>query len=146
MELAHFSDRCACQDRGRQRPVVLMVLWQGLIRPPAKTCEKGNACLTCNLFVTDERFLDIHKSELVSLDSLIDQRQETHRHRTGETMSENHVWLTLRRREQQALTSIINTLETDDPRTETAVVAPAVTVRTEADQNPHATRRPGWPA
>ncbi|WP_218714150.1 site-specific integrase [Arthrobacter sp. BF1] len=114
--------------------------------PPTKTCEKGNACLTCNLFVTDERFLDIHKSELVSLDSLIDQRQEAHRHRTGEEMSENHVWLTLRRREQQALTCIINTLETDAPRTDTAVVAPAVSVRIEKDQNSRATRRPRRPA
>lgn len=23
--------------------------------PPAKSCDKGNACLTCDLFVTDER-------------------------------------------------------------------------------------------
>ncbi|WP_170835552.1 tyrosine-type recombinase/integrase [Arthrobacter alpinus] len=114
--------------------------------PPAKTCEKGNACLTCNPFVTDERFLDIHKSELVSLDSLIDKRQEAHRHRTGEAMVKNHVWLTLRRREQQALTSIINTLENDATTTDVAVAAPAVSVRTAGDQNTRPTRQPGWSA
>lgn len=36
--------------------------------PPAKSCDKGNACLTCNMFVTDERFLGTHEGELVALD------------------------------------------------------------------------------
>ncbi|MCU6479034.1 tyrosine-type recombinase/integrase [Arthrobacter sp. A2-55] len=100
--------------------------------PPAKTCEKGNACLTCDLFATDERFLDIHKSELVSLDSLIDQRQEIHRERTGEPMSENHVWLTLRRREQQALSTIVKNLETGGSKPAAALPAPATQAREQA--------------
>ena len=52
--------------------------------PPAKSCDKGNACLSCDLFVTDERFLGVHEGELVSLDSLIGKRQEAHTARTGE--------------------------------------------------------------
>lgn len=79
--------------------------------PPAKSCDKGNACLTCNLFVTDERFLGVHEGEAVALDQLIDHRQAAHQQRTGQPMSENHVWLTLRRREQLALKSIVETLK-----------------------------------
>lgn len=78
--------------------------------PPAKSCDKGNACLTCNLFVTDERFLGVHEGEAVALDQLIDNRQAAHQQRTGQPMSENHVWLTLRRREQRALKTIVETL------------------------------------
>lgn len=81
--------------------------------PPARSCDKGNACLTCDLFVTDRRFLDVHESELDGLDQLIEQRQQAHRDRTGEPMTENHVWLTLRRREQGALRAIVDTLQTD---------------------------------
>ncbi|WP_223987877.1 tyrosine-type recombinase/integrase [Arthrobacter sp. NicSoilB8] len=79
--------------------------------PPAKTCDKGNACLTCNLFVTDERFLGVHEGEIVALDQLIDRRQAAHQEHTGQPMSENHVWLTLRRREQRALKTIVDSLK-----------------------------------
>lgn len=56
--------------------------------PPARSCDKGNACLTCDLFVTDRRFLDIHKTERAALDQLVDQRQAAHEQRTGTPMSE----------------------------------------------------------
>lgn len=79
--------------------------------PPAKTCGKGNACLTCDLFVTDARFLSVHEGEIVALDQLVESRQEIHRERTGQPMSENHVWLTLRRRERRALETIVDTLK-----------------------------------
>lgn len=81
--------------------------------PPARSCDKGNACLTCDLFVTDQRFLDVHRAEFDSLNQLIEQRQQAHRERTGRPMSDNHVWLTLRRREQGALRTIIDTLQTE---------------------------------
>lgn len=100
--------------------------------PPAQTCAKGNACLTCDLFVTDERFLGIHEGELVALDALVDKRQEAHQQRTGEPMSENHVWLTLRRREQRALEGIVDAIK--DPARGTAPVAGAGTLaRTDSD-------------
>ncbi|WP_420179868.1 tyrosine-type recombinase/integrase [Paenarthrobacter sp. TA1.8] len=100
--------------------------------PPAQTCGKGNACLTCDLFVTDERFLGVHEGELVALDTLVEKRQEAHQVRTGELMSENHVWLTLRRREQRALENIVDAIK--DPARGAAPVAGAgTTARTNAD-------------
>ncbi|MBT2550851.1 tyrosine-type recombinase/integrase [Arthrobacter sp. ISL-65] len=93
--------------------------------PPAQTCGKGNACLTCDLFVTDERFLGVHEGELVALDTLIEKRQEAHKERTGEPMSENHVWLTLRRREKRALEGIIESIK--DPGSSTGPVSAAGT-------------------
>ncbi len=66
--------------------------------PPAKTCEKGNACLTCDLFVTDRRFRDVHQSEWVNLGHLIERRQMEHRERTGQNMIAEHVWLEQRHR------------------------------------------------
>lgn len=101
--------------------------------PPSKSCEKGNACLTCDLFVTDERFLDVHKTELVSLESLIETRQDSHRDRTGELMSENHVWLTLRRREQKALNVIIDAIDNSSVTSSKAAGVPA---RVESDSYP----------
>ena len=80
--------------------------------PPAQACDKGNACLTCDLFVTDQRFLPVHEDELQAVDLLIDKRQAMHKDQTGEPMSEDHVWLTLRRREQGALRAIVDTLST----------------------------------
>ncbi|NQD89749.1 tyrosine-type recombinase/integrase [Paenarthrobacter sp. CM16] len=100
--------------------------------PPAQTCGKGNACLTCDLFVTDERFLGVHEGELVALDTLVEKRQDAHRQRTGEPMSENHVWLTLRRREQRALENIVEAIK--DPSRGAAPVAGAgTTARTDSD-------------
>ncbi|ROR83248.1 Site-specific recombinase XerD [Plantibacter flavus] len=101
--------------------------------PPAKTCDKGNACLTCNMFVTDERFLGVHEGEIVALDGLIESRQQAHKERTGERMTENHVWLTLRRREQQALTTIVETIN-ESKAARSLVVGPGVEARQDADR------------
>jgi integrase len=79
--------------------------------PPAKHCDKGNACLTCDLFVTDERFLPVHEAEMADLVTLIERRQADHRERTGAEMGENHVWLRQRRREEAALRGIIGAIE-----------------------------------
>lgn len=79
--------------------------------PPARSCDKGNACLTCDLFVTDRRFLQVHQNELFDLRQLVEKRQQAHTQRTGQPMSDNHVWLTQRHREQEALRSIIDSLE-----------------------------------
>jgi hypothetical protein len=59
--------------------------------PPLQTCDKGNACLTCSMFVTDAT----HQSTL--------QRQ-------GRPMPDDNVWLTQRRTEQAALTRLLTTI------------------------------------
>jgi integrase len=100
--------------------------------PPAQTCGKGNACLTCDLFVTDERFLGVHEGELVALDALIEKRQEAHKERTGEAMSENHVWLSLRRREKRALEGIVEAIK-DPGRAAAPVRGAGAAARVDSD-------------
>jgi integrase len=105
--------------------------------PPARSCDKGNACLTCDLFVTDRRFLSVHREELTGLGQLVDKRQAAHEQRTGQPMPDNHVWLTIRRREQGALESIIARLEADPE-----VVGAGEGARVERDTGTPGTR---WP-
>lgn len=100
--------------------------------PPSQTCEKGNACLTCDLFVTDRRFLPEHQQQLDSIDDLIDARQQAHRAQTGQPMPESHVWLTLRRREQDALRTIVTALADQDQPA--ALAGGGVPVRTNYDE------------
>lgn len=98
--------------------------------PPAQSCDKGNACLTCNLFVTDQRFRGVHEQQLHDLEALVTRRQRDHRARTGEDMSERHVWLEQRRKEQAALRGILAAL----PGDETAVHGVGAAARVGIDQ------------
>ena len=105
--------------------------------PPTKTCEKGNACLTCDLFVTDRRFRDVHQSEWVNLGHLIERRQQEHRERTGQDMTAEHVWLKQRHREQAALKNILAAIDAQDESAPPAPLqGPGVAARVEADQRP----------
>jgi hypothetical protein len=105
--------------------------------PPAKTCEKGNACLTCDLFVTDRTFRDVHQTEWVNLGYLIERRQKEHRERTGQDMTAEHVWLKQRNREQAALQTILAAIDAGNESGPPAPLqGPGVTARVEADQQP----------
>jgi hypothetical protein len=79
--------------------------------PPRQVCERGNACLTCDKFATDATFLPEHEDQLARLVDLIDHRQHAFTDRTGQPMSNEHVWLAQRRREQHALHAIIARLK-----------------------------------
>jgi len=64
------------------------VLPNGLcMLPPRQTCDRGNACLTCDKFTTDASYLPEHGTQLGKLSELIAQRQEAFRARTGEDMA-----------------------------------------------------------
>jgi integrase len=87
------------------------VLPNGLcMLPPRQTCNRGNACLTCDKFTTDASYLPEHEAQLHKLDDLITQRQAAFRARTGEDMSPSNVWLEQRLTEQRALQKIITVL------------------------------------
>ena len=87
------------------------VLPNGLcMLPPRQTCDRGNACLTCDKFTTDASYLPEHEQQLGKLSELIAQRQEAFRARTGEEMSASNVWLEQRLTEQRALQKIIAVL------------------------------------
>jgi len=87
------------------------VLPNGLcMLPPRQTCDRGNACLTCDKFTTDASYLREHEQQLEKLSELIEQRQTAFRARTGEDMSPSNVWLEQRLTEQRALQKIIAVL------------------------------------
>jgi integrase len=105
--------------------------------PPRQVCDKGNACLTCDKFATDATFLPELKVQLDRTDQLIDERRAAFASRTGCQMSEDNVWLTGRRQEQDALGRIILTLSetrrTNNPAQ--AVRGSGVAARTDAITN-----------
>ena len=87
------------------------ILPNGLcLLPPRQVCNRGNACLTCDQFATDASYLPEHEQQLGKLVDLIEQRQTLFEQRTGQPMSEENVWLEVRRREQRVLDQIITTL------------------------------------
>ena len=91
------------------------VLPNGLcMLPPRQTCNRGNACLTCDKFTTDASYLPEHEQQLEKLCELIAQRQAAFRARTGEEMTGSNVWLEQRLTEQRALEKIITVLR--DPQ------------------------------
>jgi integrase len=88
------------------------VLPNGLcMLPPRQTCNRGNACLTCDKFTTDATYLPEHEQQLEKLTDLITHRQAAFRARTGEEMTSSNVWLEQRLTEQRALETIITVLK-----------------------------------
>jgi hypothetical protein len=80
--------------------------------PPPKRCDRGNACLTCDHFTTDARYLGELHAQRTATENLIQTRQAQHRQRTGKEMGPGHVWLTERNAELASLRTIITALET----------------------------------
>ncbi len=85
--------------------------------PPRQSCDRGNACLTCDKFATDATFLPELRAQEDRTLTLIDTRQAAFTARTGAPMTPGNVWLEGRQREAAALGAIITTL---DARPETA--------------------------
>jgi hypothetical protein len=80
--------------------------------PPRQSCDRGNACLTCDKFVTDASFLPELRQQHQRTLQLIEIRQQAFTARTGTAMSEDNIWLQGRRRETAALEAITSALET----------------------------------
>ena len=79
--------------------------------PPRQSCDRGNACLTCDKFATDATFLPELRQQQDRTLHLIDQRQQAFSARAGTPMGEDNIWLQGRRREIASLESIITTLQ-----------------------------------
>jgi integrase len=87
------------------------VLPNGLcLLPPARNCDKGNACYTCGMFATDRSFIEVHQETLDRTKALIANRQHQHQQRTGQPMAESNIWLRERVHEVTALEHIIQRL------------------------------------
>jgi hypothetical protein len=79
--------------------------------PPLQSCDKGNACLTCSVFVTDHTHRDVLQRQLRETTDLIDRATTEFEQRHGHPMPEDNVWLTRRRTEHQALERLLDTLD-----------------------------------
>ena len=79
--------------------------------PPRQSCDRGNACLSCDKFATDASFLPELRQQKDKTLHLIDQRQQAFSARTGTLMGEDNIWLQGRRREAASLEAIITTLQ-----------------------------------
>lgn len=82
--------------------------------PRPKSCERGNACLTCGEFATNASYLSELEEQRDSTLRLIETRRAQHVQRTGQDMTEDNIWLTTRRTEVAALHLIIDALADGD--------------------------------
>jgi hypothetical protein len=79
--------------------------------PPKQVCTKGNACLTCDKFVTDASHRDELRRQLNDTETLISKRQAQFTARHGEPMSSDNVWLSGRTAETAALRKVLIALD-----------------------------------
>ncbi|MGH3926204.1 MAG: tyrosine-type recombinase/integrase, partial [Pseudonocardiaceae bacterium] len=82
--------------------------------PPLQTCDKGNACLTCSVFVTDTSHHPALQRQLKDTEELIARSTAAFQQRHGRPMPEDNVWLSQRRAEHAALTRLLATMQ-DNP-------------------------------
>ncbi|MGH3768989.1 MAG: tyrosine-type recombinase/integrase [Pseudonocardiaceae bacterium] len=75
--------------------------------PPLQTCDKGNACLTCSVFVTDQTHHRALAGQLKNTEDLIARSTTAFAQRHGRPMPEDNVWLAQRRAEHAALTRLL---------------------------------------
>jgi integrase len=80
--------------------------------PPLQTCSKGNACLTCSVFVTDETHQATLQRQLDDTKQLISKTTADFQHRHGTAMPDDNVWLAQRRTEQAALSQLLSIMDT----------------------------------
>src|SRR5260370_29472227 len=79
--------------------------------PPRQSCDKGNACLTCEKFTIDASFLPELQAQQQATDHLIADRQRAFQARTGHAMTPDNIWLAGRIQEHDALGRIIVRIE-----------------------------------
>ncbi|GLV88445.1 putative transposase/integrase [Streptomyces lavendulae subsp. lavendulae] len=84
--------------------------------PPLQTCDKGNACLTCSVFVTDATHQPALERQLAETEALINRSTTAFEERHGRPMPQDNVWLLQRRAEHAALAKLLDTLQSTPDR------------------------------
>jgi integrase len=79
--------------------------------PPLQACGKGNACLTCSVFVTDPTHQQALQRQLADTAALIDRATADFARRHGRPMPPDNVWLTQRQAEHDALTRVLAAMQ-----------------------------------
>jgi len=78
--------------------------------PPLQTCGKGNACLTCSVFVTDQTHQQALERQLADTGALINRARTDFQQQHGRPMPDGNVWLAQRQAEHDALTRVLTTM------------------------------------
>ncbi len=71
--------------------------------PPARSCDKGNACHGCDHFATDSSYLPEIRRQLAETEQLIEHRKAQHLARYSEPMSDSNIWLEQRLAEVRSM-------------------------------------------
>jgi hypothetical protein len=79
--------------------------------PPLQSCGKGNACLTCSVFVTDQTHQQALERQLAGTAALIERATADFQQRHGRPMPADNVWLAQRQAEHTALTQVLAAMQ-----------------------------------
>ena len=78
--------------------------------------NKGNACPTCSVFVTDASHRSTLERQLADTEQLIARSTAAFEQRHGQPMPDDNVWLAQRRAEHAALTQLLSTMDANPGR------------------------------
>jgi len=81
--------------------------------PPLKSCDKGNACLSCGHFATDVTHTAELRDQHAKTAALIELRRGQYRQRVGRELTDDNVWIRERLRELNSLEAILERLDAD---------------------------------
>jgi hypothetical protein len=109
--------------------------------PPTKSCEKGNACHTCDHFATDRSYLPEIRRQLAETEALVERRRRQYQERYGQPMSDKNVWLSERLKEIQAMRREVKALEARPDDVGQAIRGPGVLARPAYGAEPVTLRR-----
>ena len=84
--------------------------------PPLQSCGKGNACLTCAVFVTDQSHQQALQRQLADTKALIDRARGDFQQRHGLPMPGDNVWLAQRQAEHDALARVLAAMDSSPDR------------------------------
>jgi len=110
--------------------------------PPLQRCEKGNACLTCGVFVTDDSHLAVLQRQLDETAELIERTTARFLDRHGRPMPDSNVWLVEREAERGALTRLLATMQASPGRAVQGAGSPSSPVPVSIDLTRHRDQGP----
>ncbi len=110
--------------------------------PPLQKCEKGNACLTCSVFVTDDTHLAVLQRQLGQTAELIERTTAQFLERHGHPMPDGNVWLVEREAERDALARLLATMQASPGRAIQGAGSPSSPVPVSIDLDRHRKPQP----
>ena len=110
--------------------------------PPLQRCEKGNACLTCGVFVTDDSHLAVLQRQLEETTELIERTTARFLDRHGRPMPDGNVWLVEREAERDALARLLATMQASPGRAVQGAGSPSSPVPVSIDLTRHRDQEP----